>query len=703
MLRIRSFSFSASALALALGLSACGGGGGGGGGSGFGLLPSGGGTPTMPPAADTSVAVSGTVATGAPASGSDVALRCANGVSGTATTAADGTWSTKLDAPVFPCLATASGGSLAAGQKLHSMLRAAGYTNITPLTELILARAAGMAPGGLEQAEVAALAALAVKLDAAQADIVGLLSESGYGAFASNPFTGEFKAVAGDAYDDLLEHLAQSLADGDTTLDGIVAALIAAAEDDGFDLPLTRTFKPAELAAQPQLNKAHLASAAGVLSMKLDAGANAVGAYVGGGAGNKAVLQLPGLAGTKVSDLKRIELELKGDAGGIGQGLPYAYLNFTVDLHCDATPLAANATLADVRARRRILVFDTYYHFMQAANEISTSAFSAIAITPATPGWRISGGTPRGHGGGQPRVQRQRDAGRLRLRGLPRRLHRRRHHGRRRHAAQRLGRPDLRASGGTAGLGARDVRRGVHRADPGAGRQRHHHRVGVDLQAPEGGGEAQADLPLRVGEVQGVGTSGSVVAADPFAAQAGALGHEPQARVAGFLARHRVADGLCRSVRAGGCGGVRFRQPPRPQAAPGRRVVLFLREPQVHHRDPQQRQADLRVAQRRVHARGDQRDQRGRQRVAARDVGPLPRLPHGRDHDDQQAQQGRQPALRADPQEVVVRHVGVGEQRRAALVPLLGPAADAPAGERALGDHAAGVAVHVVADPPSCP
>lgn len=394
MVGIRSFSFAAGTLVLALGLSACGGGGGG----GFSLLPSGGGAPTTPPAADTSAAVSGTVATGAPASGSNVALRCVNGTSGTATTAADGTWSAKLDAPEFPCLATASGGSLAAGQKLHSMLRAAGYVNITPLTELILARAAGMAPGGIEQAGLAALAALAGKLDAAQADIVALLNESGYGAFAPNPFTGEFKAVAGDAYDDLLEHLAQSLADGDTTLDGIVAALIAAAaaEDDGFDLPLTHTFKPAELAAQPQLNKAHLASAAGVLSMKLDAGSNAVGAYVGGGAGNKAVLQLPGLAGTKVSDLKRIELELKGDAGGIGQGLPYAYLNFTVDLHCDATPLPANATLTDVRARRRILIFDTYYHFMQATNQIATSEFSSIAITPATPGWRISGGTPVG-------------------------------------------------------------------------------------------------------------------------------------------------------------------------------------------------------------------------------------------------------------------------------------------------------------------
>lgn len=396
MLSTRAFSFAAGALALVL--SGCGGGGGGG-SAGIGFIPPSSGTtppPTQPPATDTRVAVSGTVATGAPATGSDIALRCLNGVTGSAITGSDGTWSARLDAPVFPCVATASGGSLAAGQKLHSMLRAAGYVNITPLTELILARAAGMAPDGIETLEIEALMALAAKLDAAQSDIVALLGESGYGAFAADPFTGEFKAVAGDAYDDLLEHLAQSLADGDTTLDGIVAALIAAANDDGFDLPLTRTLKAAELAAQPQLNKAHLSSTAGVLSMKLDAGASPVGAYVGGGTGNKAVLQLPGLAGVKLSDLKQIELELKGDAGGIGQGLPYAYLNMTVDLHCDATPLQAGATLEQVRARRRIVIFDTYYHFMQASSEISTSEFKSIAITPATPGWRISAGTPVG-------------------------------------------------------------------------------------------------------------------------------------------------------------------------------------------------------------------------------------------------------------------------------------------------------------------
>jgi hypothetical protein len=381
-------SFAVSALVLAL--SGCGGGGGGGGG--FPFIPSG----VAPPPADSSVAVSGTAATGAPAAGSLVSLRCANGVGASATTAAGGTWSTKLDAPVFPCVVTVSGGSLPAGQKLHSLLRAAGYVNITPLTELILARAAGAAPGSIETADAAALAALAAKLEAGQADIVALLAESGYGAFASNPFTAEFKAAAGDAYDDLLEHLAQSFADGDTTLDGIVAALLAAGEDDGFDLPITRTLTSAELAAQPQLNKAHLSSTAGVLSMKLDAGGNPGGAYVGGGTGNKAVLQMPGLAGVKVHDLQKVELELKGEASGIGMGLPYAYLNMTVDLHCDATPLAANATLDQVRARRRILIFDTFYNFIQNSTAISTSEFKSIAITPATPGWRISAGTPVG-------------------------------------------------------------------------------------------------------------------------------------------------------------------------------------------------------------------------------------------------------------------------------------------------------------------
>jgi hypothetical protein len=105
---------------------------------------------------------------------------------------------------------------------------------------------------------------------------------------------------------------------------------------------------------------------------------------------------MPGLAGVKVHDLQKVELELKGEASGIGMGLPYAYLNMTVDLHCDATPLAANATLDQVRARRRILIFDTFYNFIQNSTAISTSEFKSIAITPATPGWRISAGTPVG-------------------------------------------------------------------------------------------------------------------------------------------------------------------------------------------------------------------------------------------------------------------------------------------------------------------
>ncbi len=50
-----------------------------------------------------------------------------------------------------------------------------------------------------------------------------------------------------------------------------------------------------------------------------------------------------------------------------------------------------------------------------------------------------------------------------------------------------------------------------------------------------------------------------------------------------------------------------------------------------------------------------------------------------------------------------MRHVLVGEQRRAAQVPLLGPAADAPAGERPVGDHAAGVAGTCSSASPSCP
>ena len=162
-------------------------------------------------------------------------------------------------------------------------------------------------------------------------------------------------------------------------------------------IPLTHVFNTAELAAIPQLNKASISSSGDELSMTLGAGANPVGSFVGGGNGNKAVLQLPGLAGTKFIDFKDMAMDVRGATSSGGRNV-YAYVNFTVDLTCDGSPLAATATLADVRKKRRIVIYDPFAKFVQQDNAISDSAFSTVKFSRATPGWRVSAGTPVGGG-----------------------------------------------------------------------------------------------------------------------------------------------------------------------------------------------------------------------------------------------------------------------------------------------------------------
>ncbi len=69
-------------------------------------------------------------------------LKCASGATASATTASDGTWSASLKTSDYPCAARVVGGQ-ANGKNLasalHSVAAAPGTTNITPLTDIIVA------------------------------------------------------------------------------------------------------------------------------------------------------------------------------------------------------------------------------------------------------------------------------------------------------------------------------------------------------------------------------------------------------------------------------------------------------------------------------------------------------------------------------------------------------------------------------------
>lgn len=344
-----------------------------------------------PPPAPTTL--SGTAAIGAPVVGGTVTVRCATGSAIRVTTTAGGAWSAALDGQAFPCLVAVSGGNVPAGQTLYSMAVDTQDLNVTPLTTLVLAAAFGDDPANLTT--LPTLDAAREALEEGVTKVTAFLESSGYASVPANPFTDTFAPVAGDPYDDLLEQIARSLEDAGITPEQLIEE-VASGEPD-VTLPLTHVFSASELAAMPKLNKVDLTATGDELTMSVLAGTNPVGAFVGGGNGNKAVLQLPGLAGTKLADFRSMTLDVKGPPRVGGKNV-YVYVNMLVDLQCDGTPLPANATLADVRAKRRLLIYDPYHKYVQQNPLFNESAFTTMDIRLNSPGWRITAGTSVGTG-----------------------------------------------------------------------------------------------------------------------------------------------------------------------------------------------------------------------------------------------------------------------------------------------------------------
>jgi hypothetical protein len=89
---------------------------------------------------------------GAPVAGGDVRARCANDEEYTTESDDEGRYTLAIPADAFPCALEITGGDLPASiPALHSLAVSEGTTNITPLTDLILARA--LASSGLTPAE----------------------------------------------------------------------------------------------------------------------------------------------------------------------------------------------------------------------------------------------------------------------------------------------------------------------------------------------------------------------------------------------------------------------------------------------------------------------------------------------------------------------------------------------------------------------
>lgn len=332
--------------------------------------------------------LSGTAAIGAPVDGGTVSIQCAGGAALNTTTSSTGKWSVEISGQTFPCIVKVTGGSIGS-LAIHSLALSASNTNVTPLTDLIVAAAVGSDPAAWLTANgsrlASALADAVAALPAATDALLGSLESSGYDIPSGDPFTASFNPTAGDAYDDLLEAISAALASSGLSYADFVEQVATGGGE--VDVPLDSVITAAQVAAMPQLNSATVAVSGGVVTMRTNAtGANAAGTFVGGGTGNKAVLQLPGMSGMKLSTLKNVEYEVKFVQGARNLG---PYFNFIVDLACKLDAPAAGTTIEQIRADRRILVFSAAG--LYASNPPGTETFSTVAFTDATPGWYIVG------------------------------------------------------------------------------------------------------------------------------------------------------------------------------------------------------------------------------------------------------------------------------------------------------------------------
>ncbi|MGQ0709107.1 MAG: lamin tail domain-containing protein [Rhodoferax sp.] len=203
-----------AALCIAV-LNACGGGGGGGSSS---------------TAVDTSV--SGLAATGAGISGGAVTAKCVAGASVSATTNTDGTFTLNLPSQTLPCMLRVTKNST----ELYGYLTAYGRVNLTPLTDLALARAGSDTPANLfTNFSSTTATTINANLAAAKTYVSAQLGKLDLNPVTIDVMTGSF--TVGDANDQVLDQLGTALTNTGKTLVELRPKALAN-EDLSSELPV---------------------------------------------------------------------------------------------------------------------------------------------------------------------------------------------------------------------------------------------------------------------------------------------------------------------------------------------------------------------------------------------------------------------------------------------------------------------------------
>jgi hypothetical protein len=182
--------------------------------------------------APSALTISGTAALGTALAGATVDVRCSGG-SASATTGTDGGYTVALPQATLPCLLRATAGDTV----LHSLATGSAdrvRANLTPASELLLARWSGQEPAALFAASTVPAvdgAALAAASDALVATLkAGGVDLSGMDLLAG-PLLAAHGSTAGDAHDQALDALKTALAEAGMTLATLRRAIVRASPD----------------------------------------------------------------------------------------------------------------------------------------------------------------------------------------------------------------------------------------------------------------------------------------------------------------------------------------------------------------------------------------------------------------------------------------------------------------------------------------
>ncbi len=185
----------------------------------------GGGSTTTTSTTAGSVTVSGTAATGAAIAGAAVDAKCSTGT-GTATTASDGSFTLAVSGGTLPCVLHLKASD---GTELHSIVESGTTTaNITPVSELIVARMAGEKPQDFYDSFDATKITSSSVSDAKTA-VLQALKDAGVDLGNTDPLHDSFQAAhdgkSGDALDGKLDELKTKLTQSQTSVDALAQAL----------------------------------------------------------------------------------------------------------------------------------------------------------------------------------------------------------------------------------------------------------------------------------------------------------------------------------------------------------------------------------------------------------------------------------------------------------------------------------------------